>query len=203
MRLQMKYLEAATIQWQLGNIDLFGHMGYRHVTQPTDPTSEHHQWLAENHQSVYDVPLFLLPVKRRDSIMEGYKNQREWAANNKYCIYWITSKPFGEITSHDQIIKIGMTSQALGLIGRFNNYNMGIFYKGGERTNIAVYNALRQSGLREEEPAYIYYQVQESMRIETQGFRPVTCSPNMLDIEKMHSDWYRESYDVLPTGCKQ
>ena len=90
----MKYLEAATIQWQLGNIDLFGHMGYRHVTQPTDQTSEHQQWLVENHQSVYDVPLFLLPVKRRDSIMDGYKNQREWAAHNKYCIYWITSKPF-------------------------------------------------------------------------------------------------------------
>ena len=122
----MKYLEAVTIQFQLGNIEEYGMMGWKHVTQPTKPDSEHQNLMIETCYDKYGVHPFMLPVKWKHSIMEGFKNQAEWVAVNKHIIYWITSVPFGQITSHEQIIKIGMTSQKHGLIGRFWNYAGGI-----------------------------------------------------------------------------
>ena len=51
----MKYLEAAMIQFKLGNIKEYGMMGWKHVTQPNNPDSEHQNLMIETCFMIFKI----------------------------------------------------------------------------------------------------------------------------------------------------
>ena len=200
----MTYLEGLHKHYFKGRIQYAGTMDIVHEADSIaankkfyTPTSEWGVKMMSESQLLYGVPCFRFKLDYADGC-----GGRKWGEANTNAIYWLCVEVLNSIGDLNNIIKIGQTSNERGVYGRFSNYSAGIFYRGGQNTNIAVYKAMMTKGVSR---VFVYYELQKPIPaiIEPWGVQEET-TVNMLIREKSHTAMYKRYNDgKLPIGNKQ
>jgi len=194
----MNYLQGLHKQLLNGVIQYAGTMSIMHeadsVKRFYSPNSPWGVMMMNESQQLYGVP----PFRYALDFIEWSK---KWGKANTNAIYWLCIEPLDTITDLKLIIKIGQTAATGGMYRRFSNYSAGIFYKGGERTNLSVYKAMVAMGVSK---VHIYYEIQPSLvaTLEPWGTKEKTTG-NMLIREKSHVAMYTDDMGKKPIGNKQ